>query len=94
VKHAICALKRIGEGFFKEDLLSSAADVMWAACGQALLDQMGHDDVETTFTHYVDMARVVMLANKGRGTELITNAHDGVHSFIEQVTAGNLALDD
>jgi hypothetical protein len=40
------------------------------------------------------MARVVMLANKGRVMELITNAHNGVHSFIEQVTAGNLALDD
>ena len=80
--------------FFKEDLLSSAADVMWAACGQVLIDQMGHDDIETTFAHYVDMARVVMLANKGRVTELITNSHDGVHAFIEQITAGNFVMDD
>ncbi|WP_397452121.1 site-specific integrase [Pseudomonas sp. NA-150] len=80
--------------FFKEDLLSNSADVMWAACGQALINQMGHDDIKTTFAHYVDMARIVMLANKGRVTELITEAHDGVHAFINQVTSGKLVMGD
>lgn len=76
--------------FFKEDLLTNAVDVMWAACGEALINQLGHEDIETTFKHYVDMSRVVMLANNGRVTELITEAHDGVHAFIRQVTAGDL----
>jgi integrase len=80
--------------YFKEDLLSNSADVMWAACSQVLIDQMGHEDIETTFNHYIDLARVVMLANKGRVTELITNAHDGVHAFIDQVTNGTLVLSD
>lgn len=78
--------------FFKEDLLTNAVDVMWAACGDALVMQLGHEDIETTFNHYVDMSRVVMLANNGRVTELITQAHDSVQSFIQQVTAGNLVL--
>jgi integrase len=79
--------------FFQEDLLSNAADVMWAACGQILVNQMGHKDIETTFSYYVDMARVMLLANKGRATEIITQAHDGVHAFIDQVSKGNLVLD-
>ena len=79
--------------YFKEDLLTSSADVLWAACGEALVQQMGHEDVSTTFAHYIDMGRVVMMANKGKMTELITQAHSSVHSFIDTVTTGNLILD-
>lgn len=78
--------------YFKEDLLTSSADVLWAACGEALIRQMGHEDISTTFAHYIDMGRVVMMANKGRMTELITQAHDSVHSFIDRVTSGELIL--
>lgn len=80
--------------FFDEALLSSSADSMWAACGEVLINQMGHEDIETTFSHYIDMGRVVMQANKGRVTELVTQAHDGVHAFIHQVTTGKLKMKD
>lgn len=78
--------------FFQEALLTDAVDVMWAACGEVLIDQMGHEDIETTFAHYVHMGRVVMMANQGKVTELIRQAHDGVHAFIREITAGKLAL--
>jgi integrase len=78
--------------FFGEGLLTDAVDVMWAACGEILVNQMGHEDIETTFAHYVDFGRVLMMANKGRVTELISQAHDGVHAFIAEITTGNLVL--
>lgn len=78
--------------YFQEDLLKDAADVMWAACGDILRRQMGHEDIDTTFKHYVDMARLVMLANKGKVTELITKANLGVHAFIDEVTNGELVM--
>ncbi|MBC3422210.1 site-specific integrase [Pseudomonas putida] len=80
--------------FFGEKILTESADVMWAAAGEVLRNQMGHEDLETTFEHYIDMARVVTLANKGRTTELLKHAHSGVHSFIEQLNRGEIALNE
>ncbi|MFY1664320.1 site-specific integrase [Pseudomonas sp. Pseu.R1] len=76
--------------FFGDDLLTKAVDYLWAACGEALKTQMGHSDLETTFAHYVDKARVMMGAAKGRTTELITQAHAGVHAVIGQIENGKL----
>lgn len=78
--------------YFQEDLLKDAADVMWAACGDILRRQMGHEDLDTTFKHYVVMGRLVMLANKGKTTELISNANLGVSAFIKEVTGGSLVM--
>ncbi|MDU0701898.1 site-specific integrase [Pseudomonas aeruginosa] len=78
--------------FFKEDILKENVEVLWAACGEILINQMGHEDIETTFAYYIDMARVVVLANKGRVTELVRYAQQGVHSFIEELNRGALAL--
>lgn len=80
--------------YFQEDLLKDAADVMWAACGDILRRQMGHEDIDTTFKYYVDMARLVMLANKGKVTELITKSNLGVHAFIDEVTKGGLVMSE
>lgn len=78
--------------YFQEDLLKDAADVMWAACGDILRRQMGHEDLDTTFKHYVVMGRLVMLANKGKTTELISKANLGVSAFIKEVTDGQLVM--
>ncbi len=77
--------------FFGDDLLTKAVDYLWAACAEALKMQMGHASIETTFYHYVDKARVMMGAAKGRTTELVTQAHVGVHAIIAQIESGWLA---
>ncbi|MFK3973607.1 site-specific integrase [Pseudomonas sp. NPDC087358] len=70
--------------YFGDDLLTKAVDFLWAACAEALKTQMGHESLETTFHHYVDKARVVMAAAKGRTTELVTQANSGVHAMIAE----------
>lgn len=77
--------------FFGDDLLTKAVDYLWAACAEALKTQMGHESIETTFHHYVDKARVMMSAAKGITTELVTQAHSGVHAMITQIESGRLA---
>lgn len=79
--------------YFKDDLLTSAVDVLWAAVAEALTNQMGHEDIETTFKYYIDLARVILAANKGRVTELITDSHEGVHAFIRNVTSEELFIE-
>lgn len=46
--------------FHKENILTKSADFLYAACSQAIMDQMGHDDISTTYKHYIDMARVMV----------------------------------
>lgn len=76
--------------YFKDDLLTAAVDVLWAAVAEVLTNQMGHEDIETTFKHYVDLARVILAANKGKVTELITDSHEGVHAFIRHINSENI----
>lgn len=49
--------------FFKEDLLMESAQALNGACAEAIRNQLGHEDLETTFTHYVDSAKVVVMAH-------------------------------
>lgn len=77
--------------FFGDDLLTKAVDYLWAACAEALKMQMGHESIETTFHHYVDKARVMMSAARGKTTELVTQAHAGVHATINKIESGHLA---
>jgi len=61
--------------FFGEKLLSESADALYAACAEVLTNQMGHEDIETTYRHYIDLARVTLMAHQGHVNELVS---DGV----------------
>ena len=44
---------------------------------------MGHEDISTTYKHYIDMARLIVIAHEGRVNELVTETYDPV-SFISK----------
>ena len=71
--------------FFKEKLLTEAADALCAACSDVLANQMGHENLETTFKHYVDMGRLIMLAHEGPIHELIHSPEESVEEFVEKI---------
>lgn len=74
--------------FFKEELLTQSADALYAACAEAIKNQLGHEDIETTYKHYIDMARVVMMAHQGKVYELITAPDESVSQFLERMDEG------
>ncbi|WP_212625367.1 hypothetical protein [Pseudomonas sp. PP3] len=53
-------------------LLTPAADVIDAAFVQVLTNQMGHSDPITTYKHYLDLARSLVMAKGGHVHEIIT----------------------
>jgi len=69
--------------FFQEEILDVSADAINLAVGQAIKDQMGHANLSTTYKHYIDLARLFVLAHKGRVNDLINESYDAV-SFIEK----------
>lgn len=68
--------------FFKKELLSESTDAMYLAVAEVIRNQMGHEDISTTYKHYIDMARLIVIAHEGRVNELATETYDPV-SFIE-----------
>ncbi|OUR84744.1 DNA breaking-rejoining enzyme [Colwellia psychrerythraea] len=70
--------------FFKDRLLTESADVLYAAAAQVLIEQMGHEDIGTTYKYYVDLSRLVVMAHKGKVSELITE-EESVGEFIERM---------
>ena len=68
--------------FHKGDILTKSADFLYAACSQAIMDQMGHDDISTTYKHYIDMARV-MVHYQGWGYQEFSEPVQTVAEFIE-----------
>ena len=74
--------------FFGEELLTKTTDVLFAACAEVLKNQMGHESLETTYKHYIDLARVVLMAHKGMVNELVVETGESVEEFI-----GRLNLD-
>ena len=80
--------------FFKEKLLTQAADAIYLAAGEVLRNQMGHDTLETTYKHYVDMARLVSIAHAGHIHELVTEPSEAVERFIERVDRSRHAAND
>ncbi len=76
--------------FFKEDLLTEKASSLYAAAAEVLVNQMGHEDIDTTYSHYVDDARLVMMAHHGRVNELITAPDESVSEFIDRVDTPSL----
>jgi integrase len=71
--------------FFKDKLLTDAADALYLAAAQVLADQMGHEDINTTYKHYVDLARLMVMAHQGHVHELITEPDETVTEFLERI---------
>lgn len=70
---------------FGERLLTENLEVMYLATAQAIRDQMGHEDFETTYKHYIDMARVIMMVHKGHALDLIKAPARTVTQFISSL---------
>lgn len=73
--------------FFKDKLLTEAADALYVAAAQVLRQQMGHENLATTYKHYVDMARLVALSQQGQVHELVTEPNTSVEEFIDGLSA-------
>ncbi|WP_426181110.1 site-specific integrase [Pseudomonas sp. TWRC1-2] len=67
---------------FGDELLKSNEGLYNLAIAQILQSQMGHSQLKTTFTHYIDMARVVLSIHKGRRTEILKAADYKASDFI------------
>lgn len=70
---------------FGERLLTESFDVLYLATAQAIIDQLGHEDIETTYKYYVDMARVIMMVYKGRTLDLIQSPTHSVSRFVKSL---------
>jgi integrase len=64
------------------DLLKPVSDVMDAAFAQVLMNQMGHSDIKTTYKHYLDLARVLVITQRGLVNDIITEDFN-IHRRIE-----------
>lgn len=70
---------------FGKRLLTENMEVLYLAAAQVLTQQMGHEDVATTYKFYVDMARVLMFVHEGKALDLIRAPEHSVSSFIERL---------
>lgn len=70
---------------FGDRLLEDNLEVLYLAAAQVLTQQMGHEDLETTYKFYVDMARVLMYVHKGKALDLIRAPEHSVSGFIERL---------
>lgn len=70
--------------FFGDELLSKTSDVLFTACAEVLRNQLGHESLETTYKHYVDLARVVLMAHKGLVHDIVTKNGESVEDFINR----------
>jgi len=59
-------------------LLTEKADVLQASLAQLITNQMGHTEISTTFSNYVDIARVRVMTEKGLGNELFTSDESAI----------------
>lgn len=69
--------------FFKKKLLTETTDALYLAVAEVIRNQMGHEDISTTYKHYIDMARLIVIAHEGRVNELVTESYDAT-SFIDK----------
>jgi integrase len=67
---------------FGSKLLGELSEVRDLAAMQVLKRQMGHSNVITTYEHYVDVARVLLLAHEGYVNDLYVNADQTVEEFL------------
>ena len=71
--------------FFKEKLLDSSSEVLYAAFAEALKNQMGHEDLETTYKYYIDMARLVYSAHQRTIHELLVSPQKTVQEMLDEM---------
>ncbi|MGY2257776.1 hypothetical protein [Pseudomonas sp. SDO55104_S430] len=67
-----------------DKLLTEAADVLDRALGQAIMNQMGHSKITTTYKHYLNVARVLIMSKQGYVFEMISedfNIHTQIQEF-------------
>lgn len=64
-------------------LLTAAADVIDAAFAETLMKQMGHSSIATTYKHYLDLARALVMANEGMVNDIIKEDFN-IHAQIEK----------
>jgi integrase len=69
---------------FGKDIMTEAVDVLNLAAGEVLKNQMGHENISTTFKHYVDMARILIHRSRGGVNELVTAPDESVADFLEK----------
>ncbi|WP_093469605.1 hypothetical protein [Pseudomonas sp. NFR16] len=62
------------------------SEVRDAAAMQVIKDQMGHTHLITTYNHYLDLARLVLLAHEGFVKEVATHPSKTVEEFLESPT--------
>ena len=67
---------------FGDRLLTEPMDVLYSATSEAIIQQLGHEDIETTYKYYIDMARVIMMVHKGRTLDLIQSPTHTVSGFM------------
>lgn len=68
---------------FKQGLLEDSTIIRDMSAIQAITQQMGHDNFSTTYKHYIDQARLLLLAQEGYVNDLVTNPDQSVEEFIE-----------
>ena len=68
--------------FHKANILTKSSDYLYAACSEAIMAQMGHDDISTTYKHYIDMARV-MVHYQGWAYKEFIEPEQTVAEFVE-----------
>lgn len=70
--------------YFGKKLLGDISEVRDMAAMQVLKEQMGHTFLQTTFNHYIDVARMMLLAHEGFLNELRTNPTQSVQEFLDR----------
>ena len=70
---------------FKDKLLTADADVLYAAVSQVIIEQLGHENIQTTYKHYIDSARFYVLALKGYVNEIFKESDKTVCDFINYI---------
>ncbi|MBF8766178.1 site-specific integrase [Pseudomonas putida] len=58
---------------FGDMLLTESTDALVLAVSQVIINQLGHEDIITTYRHYIDMARVMWSTHKGQAMDLISS---------------------
>ncbi|WP_338443864.1 site-specific integrase [Pseudomonas sp. LTR0] len=70
---------------FGDRLLTEPMEVLYAATSQAIIQQLGHEDIETTYKYYIDMARVIMMVHKGKTFDLIESPVQTIRGFVKDL---------
>ncbi|WEK29596.1 MAG: site-specific integrase [Candidatus Pseudomonas phytovorans] len=68
---------------FGDRLLTDPMEVLYPATAQVIMDQLGHERMETTYKYYIDMARVIMMVYKGKSLDLIQSPTHTVRRFVQ-----------